>query len=454
MSETMGETIDAAGARRIAFASAWLGMEFPRGEEGAAAALRHLSALQIDTLSVVERAHHHVLWSRVPRYAKRHLDALESEPRRAIEYWSHAAAYLPVEDYRYCLHRMERVRREGHDWFRYDPGVAERVLRRIREEGPLRVQDFSQGGAGPSRGSGGWWEWKPAKIALEYLFHAGELVSVSREGFQKRYDLAERALPAGLDLRVPDAAGMAAYYVDIAERTLGVFEERDVAYLRKDLTEGIPREIARRVAEGRLVEVGIARSGPGAGSPGQGSGGGRATGIAYASPAALEAAAQPARGRARASVLSPFDPLLIDRRRFRRLFGEDFQIECYLPEGKRRFGYFALPILFRDASGGVSFAGRLDAKADRAAGVLELRRLSVSGIAPCGQRMRPSFAAALGAELERFARFNSCRRLTLLRLDTEDAGLEEACRAAIARHGGDGGDDRSDTGDDGEEGAS
>ena len=433
----MSETIDEPWARRIAFASAGLGAGFPGGEEGAAAALRHLSALQIDTLSVVERAHHHVLWSRVPRYAKRHLDVLESEPRRAIEYWSHAAAYLPIGDYRYCLPRMERVRREGHDWFRYDPRVAKRVLERIRSEGPLRVQDFTQGGEGPSRGSGGWWEWKPAKIALEYLFHAGELVSISREGFQKRYDLAERALPGGLDLRMPDAAEMAAYYVDTTERSLGVFEERDIAYLRKDLTEGISAEIAQRLAEGRLVEVSVEAS-----AAVFRAGGGRASRRAYASPAALGAAARPSSGRSRAFILSPFDPLLIDRRRFRRLFGEDFQIECYLPEAKRRFGYFALPILFRDPAGEVSFAGRLDAKADRAGGVLELRRLSVSGIAIGGtRRARSSFAAALGAELARFARFNGCERLALLRLDADDAGLAGACRAAIESRDGGGADE-------------
>jgi len=440
----MSETIDEACARRMAFGSAGLGAEFPKGEEGAADVLRYLSALQIDTLSVVERAHHHVLWSRVPRYAKRHLDALESEPRRAIEYWSHAAAYLPIEDYRYCLPRMERVRRDGHDWFRYDPAVAKRVLARIRSEGPLRVQDFSQGGEGPSRGSGGWWEWKPTKIALEYLFHAGELVSISREGFQKRYDLAERALPEGLDLGMPGAAEMASYYVDTAERTLGIFEERDVAYMRKDLTEGIPKEIAQRLADGRLVEVAVRQSdavhrGSGADQCRGGARGSSSGRRAYASPAALEAAAHHAPGRSRAFVVSPFDPLLIDRRRFRRLFGEDFQIECYLPEARRRFGYFALPVIFRDSSGDVSFAGRLDAKADRASAVLELRRLSVSGIAPGRMaRARASFASALGAELARFARFNGCERLSLLRLDADDARLEAACRAAIERRDGDG----------------
>jgi uncharacterized protein YcaQ len=399
-------------ARRIAIEASGLGLSFPAGHGGAAAALRHLSSVQIDTISVVERAHHHILWARVPRYSKASIEVLEAEPRRAIEYWSHAAAWIPLEDYRFCLPRMRRVKARGHDWFRVEASVVRRVRERIRAEGPLRVQDFEK--RPPS--SKGWWDWKPSKLGLEYLFHAGELASVGRPGFQKLYDLTERVLPPGLDLSMPDEAQMASWYLDMAERSLGVFRARDVAYMRKDLTGGIGAELEARLEAGSLVRVeleGVEGREPG-----------------YAARAGLEGLA--GKRAARAFILSPFDPLVIDRKRLKALFGFEYSIECYLPEGKRSFGYFALPILWRPATGLPLFAGRLDAKARRAEAVLELRRLSVGGV-PASQRR--SFAAALGSEIRRYAAFNGCESLDLGLLEAEDKALAASLRAAI--EGGD-----------------
>jgi uncharacterized protein len=150
--------------------------------------------VQIDTISVVERAHHHVLWSRDRDYRPTVLPALEAEPRQAFEYWAHAAAYLPMSDYRYCLPRMRRIAADGHEWFASDRRMEDWVRDRIRAEGPLRSQDFESDGA-----RGPWWDWKPAKAALEYLFQSGELMVAARPGFQKLYDLAERVLPPGTD---------------------------------------------------------------------------------------------------------------------------------------------------------------------------------------------------------------------------------------------------------------
>ena len=401
--------IDIAQARRIATDAAGLGRGFPPGAEGVDQAIRHLSAVQIDTISVVERAHHHILWARVPRYKKTELPRLEAEPRRIIEYWSHAAAYLPLTEYRYCIPRMRRVREQGHDWFEADQRTVELVRRRIAEEGALRVQDFE----GPRRTGAGWWDWKPAKVALEFLFHSGELISLGREGFQKRYDLAERALPAGLDLRPPNSEEMAAYYVDVAVRTLGIFTESDVAYGRKDMLEDIPDEIAHRVESGRLVGLRL-----------EGEGSKR---IWYAAPECL-GVERGDRGPARVFALSPFDPLIIDRRRTKRLFGVEFLIECYLPSHKRRFGYFALPLLFRESSGELSFVGRLDAKADRASGLLILRKLSVTGVKP---RSRRSLAAALSREIARYASFNGCGGWKLEILDSDDDRLSDEIRVRL-----------------------
>jgi uncharacterized protein YcaQ len=283
------------------------------------------------------------------------------------------------------------------------------------------------------KGPRGWWDWKPAKVALEYLFHSGELAVATRKGFQKVYDLPERALPAGLDARRPSPAEEAAHHVDRAVSALGLFARDEIAYLRKDGLAGIDEELRARVEAGSLLEVGIEGAAPG----------GRRGQAYYAAPAALEAAAAlPARPAPRAFVLSPFDPLVIDRRRLSRLFGLDYQVECYVPAAKRRFGYFALPVLFRDGSGCFSFAALADARADRRARLLELRRLSLEpfGAAPGGPRRRAAtlereFAAALAAELSRFAAFNGAARVELglvSGLEDSGGGLEAALRSLLS----------------------
>lgn len=429
----MRETIDSGEARRLAVAASGLGQGPGSGAAGAAAALRRLGALQIDTISVVERAHHHVLWSRLRRYETSDLARLEDEPRAAFEYWSHAAAYLPMEEYPYCLSRMERIRAQGHEWFRAEAAAVEYVRARVAAEGPLRAQDFEE----PMKGARGWWDWKPAKVALEYLFHAGELAVVGRRGFQKVYDLTERALPAARSMRRPTPRDEAARHLDRAVSSLGVFTRNEIAYLRKDGLEEIDAELAARLEAGALVELRLGSGAAGTGNMG------RSAPPSYTAPAALGAlAAEPARPAPRAIILSPFDPLVIDRRRLLRLFGLEYQLECYVPEAKRRFGYFALPILYRDRRGDWSVAALLDARADRKARLLELKRLSLephfadAARKARGARSRDSAAEALSGalarELARFAAFNGAERLALGRLDCPDEGVARALADALS----------------------
>ncbi|HRY53832.1 MAG TPA: crosslink repair DNA glycosylase YcaQ family protein [Spirochaetia bacterium] len=423
----MSESIDLATARRLALGASGLlpqasagGEAFPRGAAGAAAAIGRLGSVQIDTISVVERAHHHVLWSRVPGYRLDAIPRLEGEPRLVFEYWSHAAAYLPLGEYRFCLPRMDRIRAEGHQWFRADQKAVAYVRDRIRAEGPLRAQDFAE----PMKGARGWWDWKPAKIALEYLFHAGELFCLRRVGFQKLYDLAERSLPPSLELAFPDAREQAARHVDRAAASLGIFAPREVAYLRKDGVAGIPEEIEARLESGSLVRVEVEGLAERSGRPLE----------LLAEPAALEAAAAPPATRPRARILSPFDPAIIDRKRAARLLGLDYQLECYLPEAKRRFGYFALPILYVDGSGGSGFVGLADAKAEREEGLLRLCRLAVAAPGAWAGRRRPSasaLASAIAAELRRFAAFNGAARVELGKVEAEDARFEPALEARL-----------------------
>jgi uncharacterized protein len=413
----MAERMTIAALRTAATTASGLDASFEGGTEGTLSALRRLGSVQIDTISVVERAHHHILWSRNPEFQARHIPELESEPRRAIEYWSHAAAYLPIEDYRFCLPRMARVRATGHEWFKAEPAAIAYVRDRIRAEGPLRAQDFAES----MKGKRGWWDWKPAKIALEYLFHAGELVSLTRRGFQKIYDLAERALPGSLDLSFPSSAEMAARYVDQARSSLGVFEEGDIAYMRKDCLDGIHSELEARLESGALVGVDIVDL------PAPSRRGGLRH--FYASRETLRHAAKAGQRREpRALILSPFDPLILDRKRTARIFGREFQLECYLPKSKRSFGYFALPLLYIGGSGDAGIIGLLDAKADRRGSTLIARRLTLDPH-PDG---RVVVARAVAAALREFAAFNRARKVELQAFESSDGRMERSLRAAVA----------------------
>jgi len=351
--------------------------------EAASEGLRRIGYVQIDTISVVERAHHHAFWSRDRKYRPEILPLLEAAPRRAFEYWAHAAAYLPMEDYRYCLPRMKRVAETGHDWFPTDPQVVTGVLERIRAEGPMRSSDFK--GDGPR---GPWWDWKPAKAALEYLFMSGILLVAARPGFQKLYDLAERVLPPDIDTSFPDDIEQGDWYVRRAASAHGIFSEADVAYMRKDGLSGIRAAIGRAVDSGSIAEATI-----------QGDDARRlwvsTEALDRVSFATEKAEVRPVR------IISPFDTYIIDRKRCARLLGFDYTLECYVPETRRKFGYFALPVLWHGKP-----AGLVDCKADRKAGILVVNKASLTDNPPEG------FQAAFDDELYAFAAFNGCESVS------------------------------------------
>lgn len=365
-------TLTAEQARQLALAAgAGFHRATRRGPEAVAEVVDRIGYVQIDTISVVERAHHHILATRIPRYQT---EWLERAP--VFEYWAHAAAYLPWRDFRYTLPRKERIKANGHDWFRADKAEAEHVLERIRSEGPLMARHFEA-----SRRPAGWWDWKPAKRALEYLFMAGELMVV-RQGFQKVFDLTDRVLPPGTDTRTPTPHEQAAWYVDRALDAWGLAARDEMAYLRKEHVTHIGAVLHEREEEGRLIRVtveGIPKT------------------AYWVRPADLERINTGKAPDRTLRIVSPFDPFLIHRKRMRRLFGFDFAIECYLPAAKRTFGYFALP-LFQ----GTNFVGLLDAKADRSAGRLIVQNLRFDGPA----KQRASFGRSLNKALDAFARFN------------------------------------------------
>ncbi|MDH3761361.1 MAG: winged helix DNA-binding domain-containing protein [Gammaproteobacteria bacterium] len=353
---------------------------FGRGKKAVLRAIERLGYVQIDTISVVARAHHHVLWSRVDNYQPKFLERLVSE-RKLFEYWSHAAAWLPMSEYRFSLPRMRKLKGE-RNWFPdCDRKLQREILLRIEIDGPMRARDF----ADPNHRSDGWWEWKPAKQALEQLFMQGELMVSAREGFQKLYDLPQRVLPDWVDTHEPDIDEFAAHLVDSNLRAHGFASLVSMTYLRK----GKPlRAAVKRLLDGRLEDQSLTTVS-------------LKNGVElYIDPELLDSRAP--RCRAQMHILSPFDNTVIQRQRGRELFDFDYQIECYLPEARREFGYFCLPMLYRDR-----FVGRLDCKAHRAQGCLEIKSLYLE------QRTDDAFGDAFRREVLSFAAFNGCDQIRI-----------------------------------------
>ena len=367
------ESLSLKQARRLALA-AGTGFHRPpgRGPAAVGALVERIGFVQIDTISVVERAHHHIVAARLPGYRT---DWLGRAP--VFEYWAHAAAYLPWRDFRHTLPRKQRIRERGHDWFEVEAKLATQVLERIRSEGALMARHFEA-----AQRTAGWWDWKPAKRALEYLFMAGELM-VTRQGFQKVFDLTERVLPPGTDTRAPSPREHAAWYVDRSLDAWTLVARDEIGYQRKEHTDEIDGVLREYEDGGRLVRVEVE---------------GLEKTPYWVRPADLAAVDPLPAPKRELRILSPFDPFVIHRRRNNRLFGFDFAIVCYLPAAKRTFGYFALPLLQGD-----SFVGLLDAKADRGSGTLLVQKLRYDGPA----KRRAAFDAALGRALARFAEFNS-----------------------------------------------
>lgn len=393
-------------ARRILLDSQ--GLLNPRakwaGKAGALQAIEHLGYLQIDTINIIERTHHHVLFSRVKDYASAHLHGLQDEDRAVFEFWTHALSYVPVRDYRYYLPFMKDVRSGAMGWYNPRPTAwMKKVLARIEKEGPLGVSDFEER---VRKRTHPWGGTKVAKRVLERLKYEGALTVVSRRGFEKIYELTERALPKASAHLHPTPEEMHEYHVTRAERAFGIFSAENALHLRKKKTVA---ELARYIEKNRerlgFVPVRIE------GSPTP----------RWMSRARLEKlpALRTLSAKKTAHLLSPFDPILIQRKVLSDFFGYDYTIECYVPAPKRKFGYFCLPILYGD-----EFVGRADCKAHRKEGVLEIISLHQES----GVEDATTFARAFREEVERFARFNGCAngiRITKKKLHRGKSWLKE-----------------------------
>lgn len=387
MSPPGGIAIDTATAASLAVERQILGADngLPRGAEGIAEAIERLGYIQIDSICVVERAHHLTLRSRCRDYRPGMLDHLHREAKRVFEYWGHAASYLPMSDYRFYLPLMNSFRDPSNRWFRErlekHGHLMDGILERIRFEGPMGARDFTT----DSGRRTGWWDWKPAKTALELLFWRGDLMVSHREGFHRIYDLTERVLPGDVRTDTPEPDELGRFLVRRALSAYGTATEREV---REHIGAGGRRlvgpALAEMVTRGEVVPVTVD------GVQGSFALGELLENRASGSPSDI------------LRLLSPFDNLIIQRGRARRLFGFDYSLECYVPASKRVHGYFVMPMLHRGR-----LIGRLDPKADRKLKVLLVRSLSFEERVD----VTPDVLDHLARELSDFARFNGCREV-------------------------------------------
>jgi uncharacterized protein YcaQ len=350
---------------------------FGLGKQATLRAIEQIGYVQIDTISVVERAHHHVLWSRVSNYEPQYLTELVAE-RQLFEYWSHAAAWLPMKDYRFSLPRMKQASGDRHWFDDCDKKLIQQVLHRVQHEGALLARDFED----TRKGKKEWWDWKPAKRALEQLFMQGELMVTRREGFQKVYDLPERIIPDWVDTTEPTLDEYADYLIDNTIRAHGFATAKSMAYLRKGkpLRNAIDLRLQAKLDDGLVLKLELDNDN-----------------VMYILPELLEKPSP--RSNKTVRILSPFDNAIIQRQRGQDVFQFNYLIECYVPAPKRQYGYFCLPILYGDR-----FVARADCKAHRKQGVFEIKSMHYEA------DFIPSedFTQALANAINLFSKFNGC----------------------------------------------
>lgn len=372
-----------ADARRVFLAMQGLSERAPAGKAALLALITRLGFVQVDSIATVERAHHHILFSRAPAYRREHLAALLEKDGALFEHWTHDAAIIPTAFFPYWKHRFAQERASlAERWRSWHEngfeGYVDHVLERVRVEGRLMARHFEA----EKRPPGGWWNWHPEKTALEYHWRTGELAIAGREGFQKVYDLTERVIPAAQREGEVDADAFIDWACSSALERLGFATHGEIAAFWDLVSPEQAKawvEANRHRLEPALITCADGRE--------------RAShAFAGAGGAFAALPAPPSRLR----VLSPFDPALRDRNRAERLFGFSYRIEVFVPAPKRVYGYYVFPLLE-----GARLIGRIDMKADRKAGTLDVRRLWLEP----GVRASKGRLDALDTELTRLGTF-------------------------------------------------
>jgi len=372
-------------ARRIWLRAQRLDTPAPFGEgaQATAEAVAHLGYVQIDTINVIERCHHHILYSRIPAYRRADLKQAQSVDKSVFEYWTHALSYVPAKDFRFFVPLMKEHRREGHRWFAsVAPADTRKVMRLLRRDGALTIRDIEDDVLTEKEHL--WQSRKPSKRALQLAFYTGAVTISERTGMLKTYELMERHFGWNRPPKPATTSEATAYLLDRALRSQGAVSLDSICHLDAPSKPAIRKLIEARVRRGELVAVAL----EGAGKQEH-----------WVSPEALESADEGAPELVH--ILSPFDPLIIQRKRTELFFGYGHKFEAYVPKEKRQFGFFALPVLVGD-----DIVAALDLKTDRQNRKLLMQKWSWVGKGKAAKGdARKELKRRIEEELGRFERF-------------------------------------------------
>ncbi|WP_342733513.1 crosslink repair DNA glycosylase YcaQ family protein [Bradyrhizobium sp. B117] len=354
---------------------------FGDGAQAVADAVTHLGYVQIDTINVIERSHHHILFSRIPSYRRADLRQAQSVDRSVFEYWTHALSYVPSADFRFFLPAMREHKREGHKWYASVKLADTRKVMRLLRAGPLTIRDIEDDVLTEKEHL--WQSRKPSKRALQLAFYTGVATISARLGMLKTYDMMTRHFGWDKLPKPASAKEITAYLLDRALRSQGVVSLDSICHLDAPRKKAVASLIAARVRRGDLVPVAI----DGAGKQEH-----------WVQPSVLEDGGE-GLSPDLVHILSPFDPLIIQRKRTNLIFGYNHLFEAYVPKAKRKLGYFALPVLVGD-----EIVAALDLKADRQAKKLLMQKWTWVGQ---GKKTvgRKELKRKIEDELDRFERF-------------------------------------------------
>lgn len=365
-------------ARRLWMRAQGLDRRAPFGAGAAATplAVEQLGYVQIDTISVIERGHHHILFTRIPDYKREHLHRSQTIDKTVFEYWTHALSYVPTKDFRFFARDMKRVQKSPGPWFAsVKPDDLRKVLRRIRREGALSIRDIRDDVLVEKDHE--WASRKPSKKALQLGFRAGLLAISERQGMLKKYELTDRHFNWQEKPRTASVTEILDYLIDRALRSQSFVSLDSICHLNASKKAAVALRLAARVKRGGLLPVSL----PNDATP------------YWMTPEHADTAPLDESGLVH--VLSPFDPLIIQRKRLKAVFNYDHIFEAYIPKEKRIFGYFALPVLIGD-----KIVATLDLKTDRQAGRLQIQKWKWLPKQKSSGRKR-----MIEEELHRFERF-------------------------------------------------